>query len=105
MQSSGMSGRVFSLSLESKMERYRKIRSLSLPRGLGSFIFRAFPASNFASFFEANTAAQALAPLAAGCTAPQSPPAAAQLPCAIACEKGGGQLDRCPKAAFLRSKG
>ena len=53
MQSSGMSGRVFSLSLESKIERYRKRRSLSLPRGLGSFIFRAFPASNFASFFEA----------------------------------------------------
>ncbi len=41
------------LSLGSKIERYRKIRSLSLPRGLGSFIFRAFPASNFASFFEA----------------------------------------------------
>jgi len=41
------------LSLESKIERYRKRRSLSLPRGLGSFIFRAFPASNFASFFEA----------------------------------------------------
>ena len=41
------------LSLGSKIERYRKRRSLSLPRGLGSFIFRGFPASNFASFFEA----------------------------------------------------
>ena len=30
--------------------------------------------------------------LAAGRAAPQSPPAAALLPCAIACEKGGGQL-------------
>lgn len=46
------------LSLGSKMERYRKIRSLSLPRGLGSFIFRAFPASNFASFFEARQKGQ-----------------------------------------------
>lgn len=46
------------LSLESKIERYRKRRSLSLPRGLGSFIFRAFPASNFASFFEARQKGQ-----------------------------------------------